>query len=437
MSSTNDSSWVPAEPLVEISVHEDLVTVDGEPIEWDGVSDAHAAALQHVAAYVAAPLGRPVRAVATTAYGRTDLVVHPDGATSDVVFDDSAAAPYAEELARDSVDSRAPELSAKEPQPAESAGHEVDATRVDDLVYDDSDDSTPVGTAAATGLQAGERRSARETEGARRRTVAVVAAGLVAVLVAGGAWLMTGGAQAEDRDDVAAQAASATSTTEPASPSTTTSSPTPPASRAPASPAKDRFVRRLTASVIPREGFTTVRVNVAALPGHKPAKGAKPPRVRIVLDPVRYGTESVTKTLVMTRATRSVSLKVTPGTVRWRVTVDGARSAWGTTKVKPIPAPPANNPTNNPANNPTNNSTTDPSTDPGAGNSSGDGGQGQQSGTGGSGSGGSGGTGGGSGGGSHEPAPDPEPSSTPPQEPSGPTDPSQPEPTGPVDPDDG
>ena len=80
---------VPAHPVVEIVVTGESVTVDGEVVDRGsaGGPDAKVAMLLgvHAAARrVAQPLGRPVRAVLRSGDDEKRLVVHPDGAVTEV-----------------------------------------------------------------------------------------------------------------------------------------------------------------------------------------------------------------------------------------------------------------------------------------------------------------------------------------------------------------
>lgn len=81
----SESSSVPPHPVVSIKVGVDgTVEVDGEVVQRDGSHDAYSVAVHAAAVRVAQPLGRPVRAIAADADGRTELIVHPDGRATDI-----------------------------------------------------------------------------------------------------------------------------------------------------------------------------------------------------------------------------------------------------------------------------------------------------------------------------------------------------------------
>lgn len=75
---------VAAHPVVAIDVRGDEVRVNGDLVEHAPGVGPYTAAVHAVAELVAQPIGRPVRVVATDETGKTRLVVHPNGATSDV-----------------------------------------------------------------------------------------------------------------------------------------------------------------------------------------------------------------------------------------------------------------------------------------------------------------------------------------------------------------
>lgn len=75
---------VPEYPTVTIVIADNSVLVDGLSIPLTADTPYQVAAARYVAMVVARPLGRAVRCVAEDSFGRTAMLIHPDGHTSDV-----------------------------------------------------------------------------------------------------------------------------------------------------------------------------------------------------------------------------------------------------------------------------------------------------------------------------------------------------------------
>lgn len=80
---------VPAHPVVEIEVSGDAVTVDGVVVDRGSAGGPDTTVAMHLGVHAAArqvaqPLGRPVRAVLRWGDDEKRLVIHPDGAVTDV-----------------------------------------------------------------------------------------------------------------------------------------------------------------------------------------------------------------------------------------------------------------------------------------------------------------------------------------------------------------
>ena len=84
-----DDSAVPPDPIVEIVVSGDAVTVDGVVVDRGSAGGPDTTVAMHLGVHAAArqvaqPLGRPVRAVLRYGSEEKRLVIHPDGAVTDV-----------------------------------------------------------------------------------------------------------------------------------------------------------------------------------------------------------------------------------------------------------------------------------------------------------------------------------------------------------------
>ncbi|HET9422606.1 MAG TPA: hypothetical protein VFO49_15805 [Nocardioides sp.] len=80
---------MPAHPVVEIEVSGDAVTVDGVVVDRGSAGGPDTTVAMHLGVHAAArqvaqPLGRPVRAVLRWGDDEKRLVIHPDGAVTDV-----------------------------------------------------------------------------------------------------------------------------------------------------------------------------------------------------------------------------------------------------------------------------------------------------------------------------------------------------------------
>jgi len=80
---------VPPDPIVEIVVSGDAVTVDGVVVDRGSAGGPDTTVAMHLGVHAAArqvaqPLGRPVRAVLRHGSDEKRLVIHPDGAVTDV-----------------------------------------------------------------------------------------------------------------------------------------------------------------------------------------------------------------------------------------------------------------------------------------------------------------------------------------------------------------
>jgi hypothetical protein len=84
-----DESAVPPDPIIEIEVSGDAVTVDGVVVDRGSAGGPDTTVAMHLGVHAAArlvaqPLGRPVRAVLRCGTDEKRLVIHPDGAVTDV-----------------------------------------------------------------------------------------------------------------------------------------------------------------------------------------------------------------------------------------------------------------------------------------------------------------------------------------------------------------
>jgi hypothetical protein len=84
-----DESLVPPHPVVEIEVSGDAVTVDGVVVDRGSAGGPDTTVAMHLGVHAAArqvaqPLGRPVRAILRFGDDEKRLVIHPDGAVTDV-----------------------------------------------------------------------------------------------------------------------------------------------------------------------------------------------------------------------------------------------------------------------------------------------------------------------------------------------------------------
>jgi hypothetical protein len=84
-----DESLVPPHPVVEIEVSGDAVTVDGVVVDRGSAGGPDTTVAMHLGVHAAArkvaqPLGRPVRAILRCGDDEKRLVIHPDGAVTDV-----------------------------------------------------------------------------------------------------------------------------------------------------------------------------------------------------------------------------------------------------------------------------------------------------------------------------------------------------------------